>query len=133
MTGRRAWDGDAWRRAADRAGAAGGAPPSPPGPAGFVAVPDRRYLLRPEAAESLFVLWRVTGRREFREAAWRMFVAVRSATRTPLANAAVEDVTVGDPAANLTRIDSMEVSWGPRHFSLLFFFFFARYGQPNSH
>lgn len=38
-------------------------------PLGVVSAKDPRYILRPEAIESLFVLWRVTGRAEFQEAA----------------------------------------------------------------
>ncbi|KAL2104465.1 hypothetical protein VUR80DRAFT_610 [Thermomyces stellatus] len=42
----------------------------PPPP--FTSVRDPRYLLRPEAVESLFVLYRITGEEEFRERAWEM-------------------------------------------------------------
>ena len=35
----------------------------------------RHNLLRPETMESLFVLWRVTGEAEWREAGWRLFSA----------------------------------------------------------
>ena len=76
-------------------------------PKGFTTAKDPRYLLRPEAIESVFVLWRVTGEEEFREAAWTMFEAVRDATDTPLANAAIEDVTV----AGSKQTDYMESFW----------------------
>ncbi|KAJ3109109.1 mannosyl-oligosaccharide alpha-1,2-mannosidase [Phlyctochytrium bullatum] len=36
---------------------------------------DRHNLLRPETVESLFVLWRVTGDRKYREWGWRIFRA----------------------------------------------------------
>lgn len=35
------------------------------------------YLLRPETAESVFIAWRVTGDPRYREAAWRMFSAIK--------------------------------------------------------
>lgn len=79
-------------------------------PKGFAAVNDPRYVLRPEAIESVFVLYRITGRRDLPEAAWRMFQAIENSTRTPLANSALVDVTVpdGKPAA---MSDSMESFW----------------------
>lgn len=79
-------------------------------PPGFTAIGDSRYILRPEAIESVFVLHRVTGRRDLAESAWDMFRAVETGTRTDLANSAVFDVTV--PAGDvLTAMDSMESFW----------------------
>lgn len=77
-------------------------------PLGVVSARDKRYILRPEAIESLFVLWRVTGREEFQEAAWDMFRAVANGTETEYANAAVVDVTRA--AYPLDKEDYMEVS-----------------------
>lgn len=77
-------------------------------PLGVVSAKDPRYILRPEAIESLFVLWRVTGRVEFQEAAWDMFKAVANGTETEYANAAVMDVTRADYP--LKKEDYMEVS-----------------------
>ncbi|ROW07339.1 hypothetical protein VMCG_03938 [Cytospora schulzeri] len=62
-------------------------------PLGFTTAKDPRYILRPEAIESIFVLYRVTGRQEFQETAWEMFKAVGNGTETEFANAAVMDVT----------------------------------------
>ena len=36
---------------------------------------DAHNLLRPETVESLFVLWRVTGEAEWRDAGWAMWQA----------------------------------------------------------
>ncbi|PFH56645.1 hypothetical protein XA68_16202 [Ophiocordyceps unilateralis] len=82
------WKEDVWKAARD-------ARPEwkPHLPLGFTHAKDPRYLLRPEAIESVFYLYRITGRIEFREAAWDMFVAVSNGTRTEFANAAVLDVT----------------------------------------
>lgn len=77
-------------------------------PLGVVSARDKRYILRPEAIESLFVLWRVTGRAEFQEAAWDMFRAVANGTETQYANAAVMDVTRANYP--LEKEDYMEVS-----------------------
>lgn len=77
-------------------------------PEGFTTAKDPRYLLRPEAIESVFILWRTTGRQEYQEAAWDMFTAIAKGTETQYANAAVLDVTKKvDP---LPKEDYMEVS-----------------------
>ncbi|KAG8157852.1 hypothetical protein KVR01_012514 [Diaporthe batatas] len=78
-------------------------------PLGVVSAKDKRYILRPEAIESLFVLWRVTGRPEFQEAAWDMFRAVANGTETEYANAAVMDVTRANYP--LEKEDYMESFW----------------------
>jgi mannosyl-oligosaccharide alpha-1,2-mannosidase len=76
-------------------------------PKGFTTAKDPRYILRPEAIESVFILWRITGKEEFREAAWDMFQAVVTATDTPLANAAINDVTI----VGSKQTDYMESFW----------------------
>ncbi|KAL7931295.1 glycoside hydrolase family 47 protein [Trichoderma chlorosporum] len=79
-------------------------------PPGFTSIPDRRYILRPEAIESVFVLYRATGRADLPGAAWDMFRAVNATTSTALANSAVWDVTA--PRDQLPeRADSMESFW----------------------
>ncbi|KAK4118178.1 glycoside hydrolase family 47 protein [Parathielavia appendiculata] len=78
-------------------------------PEGFVAIGDPRYVLRPEAIESVFILYRITGRRDLPNTAWRMFETIEENTKTPLASATLADVTVteGKPP----QIDSMESFW----------------------
>jgi mannosyl-oligosaccharide alpha-1,2-mannosidase len=75
---------------------------------GFRNARDPRYLLRPEAIESIFVLYRVTGKEDLREVAWTMFQKIMIATDTPLGNAAVKNVTVEGEAE---KEDSMESFW----------------------
>ncbi|CCF42518.1 mannosyl-oligosaccharide 1,2-alpha-mannosidase IB [Colletotrichum higginsianum] len=78
-------------------------------PKGFTTAKDARYILRPEAIESVFVLYRVTGERGFQEAAWEMWKAVSNGTLVELGNAAVLDVTrKQDP---LPKEDYMESFW----------------------
>ena len=62
-------------------------------PAGFTAIDDRRYILRPEAIESVFILYRITGNKKYQEAAWRMFQAIEKVSRTEIAAAAIADIT----------------------------------------
>jgi mannosyl-oligosaccharide alpha-1,2-mannosidase len=77
-------------------------------PKGFIEIPDARYILRPEAIESIFVLYRTTGDRKLLESAWAMFEAIQMSTATELANSALADVTVSsDP----DQTDSMESFW----------------------
>lgn len=78
-------------------------------PRGFTSAKDPRYLLRPEAIESVFYSYRITGRQEFQTAAWDMFTAVEKGTRTQFANAAVLDVTRA--ADELPQEDYMESFW----------------------
>lgn len=75
-------------------------------PKGFESVRDPKYILRPEAIESVFILYRITGDEYYREAAWRMFEAIQKVTETPYGNSAVMDVTVD----KVYQVDSMEVS-----------------------
>ncbi|GJC78840.1 mannosyl-oligosaccharide 1,2-alpha-mannosidase MNS1 [Colletotrichum liriopes] len=78
-------------------------------PKGFTTAKDPRYILRPEAIESVFVLYRITGQRGFQEAAWEMWKAVSNGTLVDLGNAAVLDVTrKQDP---LPKEDYMESFW----------------------
>ena len=76
---------------------------------GFANIRDRKYLLRPEAIESIFILYRITGEKYLLDAAWRMFNSIIAATWTKHAYAAVADVTV-DPA-KVEHQDIMESFW----------------------
>jgi mannosyl-oligosaccharide alpha-1,2-mannosidase len=89
-----AWDEERWRREGGEGL-----------PKGFRNARDPRYLLRPEAIESVFVLFRITADPMWQELAWTMFESVIALTSTKFGNAAVEDVT--DPKS--AKIDSMEV------------------------
>ncbi|RYP27966.1 hypothetical protein DL767_007431 [Monosporascus sp. MG133] len=76
-------------------------------PLGMVDVPDRRYILRPEAIESVFMMYRLTGDPEWMHKAWDMFTAIEKLTRTKIAAASLDDVTKAQPA----QMDSMESFW----------------------
>jgi mannosyl-oligosaccharide alpha-1,2-mannosidase len=78
-------------------------------PKGFVEIGDPRYVLRPEAIESVFILYRITGRKDLPKTAWKMFEAIEENTKTPLASATLADVTVTEGKA--PQIDSMESFW----------------------
>ncbi|KAJ9152110.1 alpha-1,2-Mannosidase [Pleurostoma richardsiae] len=77
-------------------------------PRGFSRVRDPRYLLRPEAIESVFLLYRITGDPEWQDVAWQMFQSIKRATETKFAHSAIFDVT----AKGFTeKLDSMESFW----------------------
>ncbi|KAI0169123.1 glycoside hydrolase family 47 protein [Hypoxylon sp. FL1284] len=86
---------------------------------GFKNARDPRYLLRPEAIESVFLMYRMTGNPEYQEMAWRMFQAIRKATETDLAFSSIQSVKVTDTV----KSDSMESFWLAetlRYFYLIF-------------
>ncbi|KIW37374.1 uncharacterized protein PV06_10418 [Exophiala oligosperma] len=76
-------------------------------PPGYTKIGARDYRLRPEAIESVFIMYRVTGDESWREKGWTMFDAVERATKTDVAHAAIKDVTsqLGEQS------DSMESFW----------------------
>jgi mannosyl-oligosaccharide alpha-1,2-mannosidase len=76
---------------------------------GFTVVDDHRYILRPEAIESVFLMWRITGDRKWQEAAWRMFERIEKVSRTDVAAAAIYDIT--QTGEGLEQMDSMESFW----------------------
>ena len=61
----------------------------------------------PEAIESVYYLYRITGDRLYLDKAWDMFSAIRKITHTDIANAAVKDVTLESPE----QTDRMESFW----------------------
>ncbi|KAL6251672.1 hypothetical protein RBB50_001882 [Rhinocladiella similis] len=89
-------------------------------PQGFAAVIDPSYSLRPEALESVFILYRTTGNAELQNAAWKMFKSIQAATETEYANAAINDVTTsGKPSQR----DSMESFWFAETLKYLYLIF----------
>ncbi|KAK3689612.1 glycosyl hydrolase family 47-domain-containing protein [Podospora appendiculata] len=91
-------------------------------PPGFVSLNDPRYILRPEAIESVWIMYRITGDPSWQEKGWRMFEAVIRATQTDVGHSAISDVTVTAPTKP-TMLDSMESFWLAetlKYFYLLF-------------
>lgn len=89
---------------------------------GFVSVDDTRYLLRPEAIESVFVLYRITGDKSLQDRAWKMFTSINAVTKTDIAFASTKDVTV-KKEKDIVLEDSMESFWTAetlKYFYLIF-------------
>ncbi|KIV88332.1 hypothetical protein PV10_08024 [Exophiala mesophila] len=80
-------------------------------PPGFTDIDDRRYILRPEAIESVFILYRITGDKSYQDVAWRMFESILNLTSTELANAAIPDVTATGSDGKPPKDDRMESFW----------------------
>ncbi|KIX04445.1 uncharacterized protein Z518_05313 [Rhinocladiella mackenziei CBS 650.93] len=88
-------------------------------PKGISAIASRGYELRPEAIESIFVFYRITGDETLRESAWQMFEAITSRTRTEWGFSSIDDVT----NVNTWKVDKMESFWMAetlKYFWLLF-------------
>ncbi len=76
-------------------------------PPGISYVTSTQYLLRPEALESVFYLYRITGSPKWREKGWRMINAILQHTETEFGHSAIDDVTKTHPKPK----DSMESFW----------------------
>lgn len=74
---------------------------------GMVIVDDARYILRPEAIESVFIMYRITGDRTYQDRAWKMFESIIKHTKTSIAHAALADCTMPEAP----KMDSMESFW----------------------
>ena len=88
-------------------------------PPSFVAIQDREYKLRPEAIESVFIMYRLTGDRAWQDKGWKMFTSIQMYTQTIEANSAINDVTKLSPKWT----DTMESFWLAetlKYFYLLF-------------
>jgi mannosyl-oligosaccharide alpha-1,2-mannosidase len=88
-------------------------------PKGVTALSSREYKLRPEAIESVFVLYRITGDERLRDEAWNMFQAIITQTRTEYGYSTIEDVT----KLGSRKLDKMESYWTAetlKYFYLIF-------------
>ncbi|TVY60699.1 Mannosyl-oligosaccharide 1,2-alpha-mannosidase IB, partial [Lachnellula suecica] len=86
---------------------------------GFTDIQDKRYSLRPEAIESIFILYRITGDEKLREDAWDIFRAIEKHARSDIGYAALGDITTLPP----TKTDSMPPFWTAetlKYFYLIF-------------
>ncbi|KAK6537971.1 hypothetical protein TWF694_010864 [Orbilia ellipsospora] len=89
-------------------------------PEGYIQVTEPKYILRPEAIESVFYMYRITGDRTWQEKGWKMFEAVEKLTKTPIAHSAINNVLAED---GMGQLDSMESFWLAetlKYFYLLF-------------
>ena len=86
---------------------------------GFVDIHDPRYLLRPEAIESVFIHYRLTGNTDLMESAWRIFENIEKHTRTEHGHAVIDDVTVASPGKE-NKMESFWLAETLKYFYLIF-------------
>jgi mannosyl-oligosaccharide alpha-1,2-mannosidase len=89
-------------------------------PPGFTSIRDKRYLLRPEAIESVFIMYRITGYEEYLDHAWDMFNSIVRATKTQFANGQVFDVTMDPPIEPENKMESFWFGETLKYFYLIF-------------
>ncbi|KAF3005140.1 hypothetical protein E8E13_010400 [Curvularia kusanoi] len=93
-------------------------------PPGFASIEDRRYILRPEAIESVFMLYRITGEQSWQAAGWDMWTSIMRVTDTDIGNAALQDISADTPP----MMDSMESFWMAETLK----YFFLLFSDPSS-
>ncbi|KAK9480559.1 glycoside hydrolase family 47 protein [Lipomyces japonicus] len=81
---------------------------------------DGRYLLRPEALESIFILYRVTGDKKWQDKGWEMFSAINKWCRTEIAYSAIQDVTNNNQVKHLDQMESFWMAETLKYAYLLF-------------
>ena len=86
---------------------------------GISHIGGRNYMLRPEAIESVFYSYRITGKSYYRDKGWAMFRAIAAATAAPHGNSAVDDVTSRAPRLDDTA-ESFWLGETLKYFYLLF-------------
>lgn len=69
--------------------------------------PTNPFTYRPEALESIFIMYRITGDKSLQDAAWRMFKNIDKATRTTFGHSSIDDVRDTEPKLS----DKMESFW----------------------
>ncbi|RFU28407.1 hypothetical protein B7463_g7950, partial [Scytalidium lignicola] len=78
-------------------------------PPGFFAINDRRYILRPEAIESVWYMYRITGDPSWQDKGWQMFESIIASTKSEYGHSAIHDVTTLQ--SPVTKLDQMESFW----------------------
>lgn len=89
-------------------------------PKGFSSIRAKGYMLRPEAIESVFYLYRITGDPAWQDMAWDMFTSIKKATETKYAHSAIEDVTKGTTPKKLDSMESFWLAETLKYFYLIF-------------
>ncbi|KAI1204750.1 glycoside hydrolase family 47 protein [Annulohypoxylon truncatum] len=92
-------------------------------PPGFVSAHYHSYILRPEAIESVWYMYRITGDTTWQDKGWKMFNAIVSQTRTEAGNSAIDNVLL----PNSDKTDAMESFWLAETLK----YFYLLYSDPN--
>jgi mannosyl-oligosaccharide alpha-1,2-mannosidase len=92
-------------------------------PPGFTRITHRGYILRPEAIESVFYMYRITGDQYWRDVGWNMFTSIDRHTRTIHGNSAIDDITKSIPELR----DQEESFWLAETLK----YFYLLYDEPS--
>ncbi|KAI0149110.1 glycosyl hydrolase family 47-domain-containing protein [Pestalotiopsis sp. NC0098] len=92
-------------------------------PPGFVTVSAKHYILRPEAIESVWYMYRITGDTTWQDKGWRMFESIIAATQTESGHSAISNVLV----QGSDKDDAMESFW----FAETLKYFYLLYATPD--
>jgi len=88
-------------------------------PSGYLSISRPEYILRPEAIESVWYMYRITGDKHWREVGWQMYKAIIKHTTVVYGNSAVVDVTLAEPTHNGGQ-ESFWMAETLKYFYLLF-------------
>ncbi|KAI0432444.1 glycoside hydrolase family 47 protein [Xylaria sp. FL1042] len=92
-------------------------------PRGFIDVNSRAYILRPEAIESVWYMYRITGDKKWQDKGWKMFEAIVKYTATEAGNSAISNVLT----TNTNKLNEMESFWTAETLK----YFYLLYSEPN--
>lgn len=90
-------------------------------PTGFTKMGDSRYLLRPEAIESVWYMYRITGDRKWMDKGWKMWEAVNKSTLSSKAHSAIMNVNKERDDPSFRFENSMESFWFGGRLSLVLY------------
>ena len=76
-------------------------------------------MFRPEAIESVFYMYRITGDESWRRKGWTMFQSIDRACRTEYGYSGIHDVTVS-AAVHMDQMESFWTAETLKYFYLLF-------------
>ncbi len=68
-----------------------------------IQVREGKYILRPETVESVFVMYRVTGDKRYREMGWKIFKAIEKHCRVKCCYSGIKDVSKPDNEIELNN------------------------------
>ncbi|KAF9561220.1 glycoside hydrolase family 47 protein [Agrocybe pediades] len=77
------------------------------------------YLLRPETVESLYIMWKVTGDKKWRDKGWAIFKAIEKETRTSSGYASLQRVD-SSPARKMDSMPSYFLAETLKYLYLMF-------------
>ncbi|KAG0087092.1 hypothetical protein BGZ93_008753 [Podila epicladia] len=76
------------------------------------------YILRPEAIESLWILYRTTGEKKYQDQAWEMFQNLEKNCRTDIAYSGLLDVNI--PGSHDDKMESFFMAETMKYYYLIF-------------